>query len=133
MANLSLTAANVLKTTSTQFSYGTFGETVAAGEWVYLKDDGKLWLADATSAIKADTVGQALNGGAAGQPAQYVFAEDITLSGMTVGTFYFLSATPGKMCPAADLTSGHFVTCLGGATTATNFRINRNALGVAIA
>lgn len=133
MANLSLTPANVLKTAAAQFSYGTFGETVAAGEWVYLHTDGKLYLADATSATKAATVGMALNGGAANQPAQIGFAEDVTLSGMTVGTFYFLSATPGKMCPHADLTSGNFVTCLGGATTATNFRINRNVLGVAIA
>lgn len=133
MADLSITASGVLKSETAQFQYGTFGETIVAGEWLYLHTDGKLYKADCTTAAKAAVVGVALNGGASGQPAQYLTGNDVTLNGMTAGVIYCISDTAGKIRPTADIGTGEFVTVVGGAKSATLMSVQIHQLGVAAA
>lgn len=133
MADLSITASGVLKSETAQFQYGTFGETIVAGEWLYLHTDGKLYKADCTTAAKAAVVGIALNGGSAGQPAQYLTANDVTINGMTTGKVYCISNTAGKIRPTADITPGDYVTIVGGAKSATLLAVQIHQLGVAAA
>ena len=126
MADITVTATAVIGAGKTR--EGTAGATIAAGEWVY--DDtatGTLKLADndsATAAVRVP-VGIALNGGAAGQPIEYLYDGLLTMNAaLTAGVPAFLSSTPGKMCPFADLGSGDYPTLLGYGITATTFNVN---------
>lgn len=119
MADLSITAANVQPGTGTVI-LGTAGETITAGQAVYLKaSDGRLWLAQADgTAAEADVVGIALNGGAAGQPVHYAADGTLTIGATTVKTTaYVLSAAAGGICPQADLVSTNKIVYLGYATS----------------
>ena len=111
MADLSITAAEVLKSSGGKSAPGTCGETLVAGDIVY-KDasaSSKLKLADAnhSTTAKSAVVGMMLNGGAAGQPADYVSEDsDLTIgttAAAAAGQIYCLSSTPGKLCPISDI------------------------------
>lgn len=121
MADVTITPANVVKGSGAITGEGIFGATVTAGQWVYADtaDANKLKLADANAAAPANSVkGVALNGGAAGQPCEYQRGGPLTIGGTVVkGKPYFLSATPGGICPWEDLVSGCKVIELGIATT----------------
>lgn len=122
MTDISITAANVVPGSNAIIKPGTAGATITAGQVLY-KDsaDGKMKLADndhATAAVH-DAVGIALNGASANQPLDYQTAGDITLAGMTAGATYFLSGTPGGICPDGDVTTGDEVIQLGIAKSAT--------------
>lgn len=134
MADLSLTAANVVAGTGAAKSSGTFGETVTQGETVYLKSsDGRLWKADANvSAAEAAVRGIALNGGSAGQPAQILRSGPVTIGAtVAVGQVYAQSTNAGKICPYSDLSTGHYPTVLGIATSTTVIEVLILAGGVA--
>jgi len=133
MADVSYTASQVLASDSAPYKEGICGETIAAGDWLYLKaSDSRLWKADASTADKAAVVGCALNGGAAGQPVRYHSGNDLTLAGMTAGSVYCVSDTAGKIRPVADAGTGDFMTIVGGAKSATNLSVQIHALGVAV-
>lgn len=133
MADVTFTASAVLKSESAEVADGVAGASIAQGNYLYLDaSDGKLKLADATSAAKAAVVGMAITAAAANQPVRYITGGDVTVDGLTVGQVYVLSATAGKMCLKTDLVSTNFVTILGGGKTATNFRLAVTALGVAV-
>lgn len=120
MADVTITAANVVAGTSAQTLTGTAGETITAGQAVYLKAaDSKLYKADANvTSAEATAVGIALHGSLANQPLTYQTAGTITIGGTVVaGTAYYVSATAGGICPFADLTSTNLATLLGVATT----------------
>lgn len=134
MADLTITAANVQLGTGTTL-LGTAGETITAGQVLYLKaSDGRLWLAQADgTTAEADAVGIALNGGSAGQPIHYVNDGGLTIGATTVKTSaYMLSATAGGICPQADLVSTNKIVYIGYATsTAGAFVVmKRNTLAV---
>lgn len=114
MADLSVTAANVLASTSAAgVATGTAGATITAGQAVYLDSaTGTLKLAVKTSLAAAAAVGIALNGGASGQPIKYVYQDDDFTPGATLvtGTSYAVGATAGNLAPVADLASGNYAT-----------------------
>lgn len=136
MADISITAANVLPGSNARTENGTFGATVTQGQAVYLDaSDGKYKLADndnATAAVRRPR-GIALNAGSNGQPATIQTSGSITIGGtLTAGTVYVLSSTAGGIAPQADLASGDDVVILGVATSTTALALDIQISGVTL-
>lgn len=73
------------------------GETIAAGDVLYVKSDGKLWKSIGTAANAAAKVaGIALQAAAVGEGCSVYFGVNVRYgAGLTPGTPIFLSATAG--------------------------------------
>lgn len=104
-----LTRASVSVDTSTaQFASQipdlVAGEALTAGDWVYIKSDGKIWKTDGTAANAASaTIGMVAKSYAVGR-AVTVFGVGTRFrysTGMTPGARYFNSATAGALDTAA--------------------------------
>jgi len=106
MANISITAANVIAPSGSSYVAGKLaGESITTGELVYLKaSDGKVWKASTFSLEAAEVIGMAANTAAASQPITVISKSSACAIGsvVTAGNLYFLSATAGKMCQVAD-------------------------------
>jgi len=122
MADLTITAASVVKGTGAKVLRGTLGGTVTAGQAVYRDTTTKQFLAadnDSATAAVRDAVGIALNGGAINQPVEVQYLGEINLGAtLTVGETYVLSSTAGGIAPIGDLGSGDYPVILGVARTA---------------
>lgn len=125
MADFSITASNVVAN-SGQAKTKIAGEAISAGDYVYLKDDGKIWKAqcDGTEA-EADVIGMAVNSASAGQVVAYQTGE------ITVGSVYGAAAVPlvlsraaGKAMPVDDLASGDRLVFLGWSKSASVSVVN---------
>lgn len=125
MADLTITAAQVLPDSTGDSYTGTAGGTLTAGQAVYLDDTvNTVKAADANaSAATARAIGIALHAATAGQPIRVQRAGDVTLGTGTAGTIYVVSANAGGIAPAADLASGHYVTVLGVGITGSKLRM----------
>lgn len=107
--------ANITRSTSASFDASSSmyapnvsgllaGETIAVGQPVYVKSDGKVWLANGTSANAAAACrGLAANAAIAGQPltiygrgARFKFG-----AGLTPGASYYVATTAGLLSDAA--------------------------------
>ena len=133
MADLSITAANVLQGANPNALTGTATVAIAAGQPVY-RDTPTTWaLAKNDTAAHAAVAGIALNSAAIGQPVQVQTQGNIVLASgaMVIGQVYVVSNTSGMICPNADLTSGQFVTVLGVCTVAGVLSIRPIVTGVA--
>ncbi len=109
MANITITPANVLANAGSSYLTGKLaGETLTAGQWVYLKQsDGRIYKAHASTAEKATVVGLTANGAAAGQPVSVISKSSSCAVGsvVTSGQPYFISGTEdgyGLMYPTSD-------------------------------
>jgi len=85
---------------------GTAGETITAGQVVYLKDDGKWWLAraDQTATIYNVQLGIAQGAGttdAAITNGVLRLGNDTNQTGLTTGTTMYVSDTPGAISATA--------------------------------
>lgn len=134
MADLSVTAASVVAGADSVQETGTLGATVTAGALVYKDSADGLWkLADnngATAAIRTPQ-GIALNGGGSGQPVRVHKSGDLTFNAVfTAGIAYYLSDTPGGICPVADLASGEYPCLVGIAKSTTVLKVNITPSGV---
>lgn len=123
MADLTIIAANVVAGANAVVERGSFGEAVTAGQVVYkaattqkyMKADSNSVTPEARSAL-----GIALNGGSLNQPAEVQKSGKITIGAtLTAGTDYYLSDTPGGICPRADVGTGEYVCFLGLAESTT--------------
>lgn len=136
MADLTITAANVIAGTGARVLYEIAGATVTAGQVVY--DDPtteRASLADSNSATAAARVpkGIALNGAANGQPLAVHTSGPVTIGATLVpGTVYMLSETPGGIQPAADLAAGEYTSIIGVAISTTVLNVNILSSGVAL-
>jgi hypothetical protein len=129
MANLSITAANVLPSSQAILNKANnFGTTVTQGQVVYL-DSNNLWqLAKANgSATQAKAQGIAVNAGSPGQPAVVALSDPAFTPGgtMTLGLIYTTSETAGAIGVSSDLTNTGDIPCvlmipLAGSTTQAN-------------
>jgi len=123
MADLSVTAANCVPGSDAKIEYGIAGETIAAGKAVYLASATNKWmLADANSATAEarDAKAIALTGSSNNQPIAFARSGSLTLGAtMTAGLVYYLSDTPGGICPVADVGAGEYVEVIGVATSTT--------------
>lgn len=113
MANLSITAANVRVSEFADIRDATAGESVTAGQALYISSsDGKAYKADATTLAKSRVVGICLNQAAADQPIKYVAEDRDFTPGATMvsGSVYVLSATAGggNIAPFGDHASGMY-------------------------
>lgn len=127
MTDLSITAANVLPGAGAQVEAGMAGGTITAGKAVYKAADGTIIATDPTSATVAarKAIGIALNGGAAGQPIDYMkLGGEITIGAtMTAGVVYYLSgAAAGGICPLADVGVTEYLCPIGIAMSTTNLK-----------
>ena len=141
MADLVIDPADVVPpsgnaTTYVQPIQTACGEPVAAGDVLcQLASDGLYYLADANDPLKRVIVGVAgCSAEAAGQRIQIISvcrALVIGAHGLTVGDALFLSNTPGKICPFADLTAGSLPILIGFVASATAIQIAITAAAVA--
>ena len=133
MADLVVTATNVVKYTGARTANGIAGETIAAGQALYLASTGLLMKADDTTATKAACVGVALNGGAINQPIQYLTGGGLNPgAAVTVGATYGVTDTAGGVGLISERASADFITILGVATTTSRIEVAINRAGVAI-
>ena len=136
MADLSITAANVLWTSGTKVT-GVAGATITAGQPLYLDSTVntlKLAQSDGTAA-EADAVGIALHAAGSGQPVTYAGHGTTLNIGATTAktTTYMVSATAGGIAPQADLVSTNKIVRLGYATATTGeFVVDIKNTGAAV-
>jgi hypothetical protein len=136
MADLVITAASVVPGTGAKTRAGTAGATITAGQVVYRSTTTlKFGLADnnsVTAAIRSP-VGVALHGASDGQPLTILTEGDLTLNAvLTAGVVYYLSDTPGGICPVADLAAGEYPTIIGIAESTTVLNVKLHESGVAL-
>jgi hypothetical protein len=138
MATVTITAANVIPTSTGSRSIVQLGVAVTAGLFLYLKSsDNKWYKADATTAEKAgnsspNRIKMALSDGAINQ---YIAAADPAStvdvgSVVSKGRYYVLSATAGKMANEGDLVSTNYVTLMGYALDADTFYFDPQPTGI---
>lgn len=138
MTDIAITAANVVKGSNSTIEQGTAGATITAGQAVYKASaTGKYLLADSNSATaEARTPrGIALNGASDGQPLAILRSGEITI-GATLdpeAPAYYLSDTPGGICPVADVGNGEYFCLIGLAKSASVLDVSIKASGVAMA
>lgn len=137
MTDLVVTAANVLAGAGALIDrHGLAGESITAGQAVYLSSATKLWMkADANSATAEAKIagGISLNGASLNQPLAVQKAGPVTIGGtLTPGSRYYLSTTAGGIAPEADLTTGENVCLLGLAASATVLNIAIQNPGVTL-
>lgn len=134
MTDISITAANVAISAAAKTFQGTAGETITAGQTLYLSStDNRLYKADANASIAtADCVGIACNGGAAGQPVTVVYEDPdftpggtLSLSAAADSAVYVLSGTAGGVAPMDDLANLMFpvVLMVAKSTTKASLKI----------
>lgn len=102
----------------------TAGEALTAGDFVYINGSGGVLKADATTFAKRAmgyVLASVLNAGTA---TVFFDESNSSLSGLTPGSKYFLSATSGLATTTAPTTSGQFAQALGVATSATSLHVN---------
>jgi hypothetical protein len=137
MADLSQTASSVLPGADAVTERMTAGVAITAGQVVYLIDAAArtVGLADNNdaSAVVRRVFGIALNGAAIGQPVVVQRSGEINVGAtLTPGIIYVLSATAGRIAPAADLASGNFTTVLGIAKSASILGLDIHTANTAI-
>lgn len=127
MTDLVITATSVVKGDNAIVESGYAAAAITAGQVVYKNSAGKYDLADTddATAVVRKPRGIALNGAAAGQPVAVQRSGDITIGAtLTPGVFYYLSGTPGGICPVADVAAGDHPAVIGAATSASVLSIN---------
>jgi len=136
MADLTITAASCLPTGTNTRQTVQFGESVTAGQVVYLSSsDSKYYKADsdAGSATTAAGAGIALCTAATNQYGAILTNGTITIGGtMTQGKAYYVSNTAGGICPESDLGSGDYVSLIGFATSTTVLSVDFKNTGITI-
>lgn len=136
MADVTITAANVVKGAGATTKDMIAGATITAGQVVYKEaSTGLAKLADCDSATAEARIpiGIALNGASANQPLEVLTGGTITIGGtVTGGTEYWLSGTAGGICPAADKASGDRSVLIGVATSATVLKVQIIDSGVTL-
>lgn len=122
MADLAITVASVLAGAGSSIKHGTAGAAVTAGQAVYLDTaTGTYKLADNDAAVALHSAaGIALHGSLGGQPLAVLLGGPVTIgAAMVAGSAYYLSSTPGALCPAADLGIGDEPVLIGLASSTT--------------
>lgn len=140
MADLVITAANVVAGTGVQTERINAGAALTAGQVVYKDagDSNKAKLTDADSATVAarEADGIVLNNSASGQPVVIARLDSgglLTIGAtVTPGVAYYASDTAGGICPFADLESGDWPTIIGIGYSATQIRLCKVRQGAAL-
>lgn len=136
MTDLSVTVASVVPSSNARQEVGISGETIAQGKSIYKSSTtGKWMLADANSATaeaRAATA-VALTGSSLNQPIVVQTGGKLTIGAtMTAGLQYYLSDTPGGICPVGDIGAGEYVCLVGLAVSTTEMDLNFKYSGVSL-
>jgi hypothetical protein len=136
MTDIVITAANVVLSKTAAKSLGYAGEAVAAGKVGYLDAATQEYLlADSDSATAAAKIPTCmfLASAANDQPVCVAKAGvDVTLGAvLTAGLAYYLSNTPGGICPVEDVGSGERVVLIGVAKSTSVLHLLFTDTGVA--
>lgn len=131
-ADLSITPASFVPSTSAVYQHGVAGATITAGQAVCLNAATKRYvLADADDADKIGVLGLAAHGASAGQPLAIVTEDpDLTL-GATLSMsvpVYVLSSVAGTIAPSADIGVGEYPIVLLVAKSTTKCVLKPRAL-----
>lgn len=107
---------------------------VTAGQVVYENSSSKFALAQCDgTAAEAAAVGIALTSAPGADQDLVVITKGLlTMSGLTKGTVYAVSATAGGIAPVADLVSGNYVTVLGVAISSTQLLVDPIVSGITV-
>ena len=107
MANLTITAANVIQGSGAVTSTGIAGVAVTAGQSVYLDTtDSKYKLADADATASVNESAIALHAAAADQPLTVQTGGTLAIGAtIAIGSAYYVSTTAGSICLESDLSS----------------------------
>jgi hypothetical protein len=136
MTALSLTASAIVAGSNATRDAGIAGETVAAGQPIYLSSTTNKWmLADTNSATAEARVakGIALNSASLNQPVAVIKDGDLTVGAvLTKGVGYYLGGTAGTIVPVADLTTGDYTCFLGIAKSTSVLAVKIQNAGVAL-
>lgn len=136
MADLSITAANVVAGSNSSQEQGIAGETITAGQALYKSSTTGKWMKADNNSATAEAkvpVGIALHGASLNQPIRVHKGGDITIGAtVTAGTAYYLSDTAGGICPLADVASGEDAVLLGLAKSATVLAVAIQVPGVTL-
>ena len=130
MADIAITAANVKLVSGSTQSF-LAGAVVAAGQIVFKEDSTKkvkLGDNDSATAEVRSALGIALNGGTVDQPvavAQNGAVVDVGAV-LVAGTDYYLSGTPGSICPRADVVTTDDPIRIGMALTTSRLQLDIN-------
>lgn len=128
MADLVITAANVIADANALTERGVAGETITAGQSVYFDTATRTFKrakANDASALVRTTYGIALNSASLSQPLVVGKSGVVALgSVMTAGRIYVLSgAAFGGIAPSTDLTTGWYTGVIGIAQTTGNLLV----------
>jgi hypothetical protein len=136
MTDLTITAASVVAGANAVRDSGSAGEAITAGQAVYRSSTSNKWMladSDSATAEARTAIGIALNGAALNQPLAVLKSGDITIGAtLTAGTAYYLSNTPGGICPVADVGAGESVCLLGLAKSTTVLAVAIQSPGVTL-
>jgi hypothetical protein len=135
MANLTITAANIVAVDGADIEHGTAGAAITPGQPVYRDTAGKYQLADSNSATAAAKRprGISLNTAATNQPLAIIKEGDLDMGAiLTAGQAYYLGDTAGAIQPAADLASEDVIQ-LGIARTTSRMAVKILIPGVTLA
>lgn len=136
MTDLVITAASVVSGSGARQANVTAGAAVTAGQVVYedtATDTHKLADNNSATAAARSPSGIALHAAAANQPLTIHKSGPITIGAtLTPGVVYYLSDTPGGICPVADLGSGEYPTIIGIAISASVLDVKFHEAGVAL-
>jgi len=133
MADLTITAANVIAGSGAKIVHGTAGASITAGQVLYLDSAaGTYKLADTDSATVAarSPAGIALHAAGTGQPIAVLTAGPITIGAtVAVGDVYYLSGTAGGLAPVADVAAGDYPCIIGICTSTSVLNVNIQEAG----
>lgn len=98
----------------------TAGESLVAGDVCYLKSDGKFWKIDADAeATSKGMLAMANATISADATGEFILAGRYTTTGLTMGSTYYLSTTPGAYTTTQPSGAGDIVRILGYALSTT--------------
>lgn len=136
MADISIVAASVLRSSSGQVGTQSAGAAITQGQVLYMDtaNSNVMKLADSNAGSVGDLIRQglyiALNAASTGQPISYVTLDSAFATGGTLATSaptIWLSNTPGGITATlADLASGSTIVQLG--VVNTDLTLNFNPL-----
>lgn len=130
MADITVTASAVR---GTRGATALAAAALTAGKVVYADTNSKWALSDNNVVAAAQFAGIALHAADIDQPVTIHESGDLTIQGgLTAGTFYYLSDTPGGICPFADLASGERVVQIGYAKSATVLHVHVVDTGIVL-
>ncbi|MDW9600435.1 hypothetical protein GOA86_19010 [Sinorhizobium meliloti] len=135
MVDIVVTPGSVVPGTNSARDIGTAGETITAGQSIYLDATTNKWMKSDNNGTGTRQVhGIALNGASLNQPVSVHKAGDITIGATLVaGTDYWLSGTAGGLCPRADLATGMDAVQVGIAKSTTVLAVDIQDPGVTLA